>query len=267
MNRNSENERRNPNIIAAFSCLIERLALQTIQMRDNYTYNHCRRVGALCRKFFYFYQKNVTTLNGDIERELLGAASLHDLGKISWSDRMLVGDHIFGEDETKIKETHPEKGAVVLYKAVNIAFSEWGIQFSKEKFRWILGLLHHHRNHSLKEGSYPEEIRDENLKELNAIYSESLSPAYILPDRDPLRVMIGIIRLSDSIDAGRSPRPYPRPPRDKKTQKTWNELLEEVKEGKGSKYHPGIAELFINYIREIETFYQGILTSWPWVER
>lgn len=219
--------------------LTEDICMKAIGDRDGYTMNHCIRVQVLSCKLYLQYYKSLSekeklqfrdnskkyiTYPQNFETwdenkkdkfivtylgttSLSRAATLHDIGKLSWGDILLKGSFPISDDDKNHQLQHPEKGAAKMhdYLLNHTAFDypvAWEI--------WILIMIFHHWDYNCNTG-YPKPSKIENpyIKKLADRYSAALEKKTNgEKDLEPIRVMIGIIRLCDSIDAMTSNRNY-----------------------------------------------------------
>lgn len=248
--------------------LAKDLCLHAIGMRDKYTHNHCYRVSWLSQKILKGYIEHHTAAGVKFDIEAFGlfgkqnvhkaysylelAAHIHDLGKISWKDR-----HLDGIDLTRdLIEGHPEVGINSLYDSISSRHENLQeFQRNWRELSWLYVILYHHWNYDGVSG-YPKTIKNFNLQTFQGMFSSSLEmkPAVHIPDTDPVRVMIGVIRIADSIDAVTSFRPnrsdksnfYKYTVEDYKDATAWygiwDEIIQEIKDKSGSIYHPDIVD-------------------------
>jgi putative nucleotidyltransferase with HDIG domain len=88
---------------------------KTIEKRDGETGEHCERLAELAE---------MTAIRMHCSHEeiqaIRWAAVLHDIGKISWPDRILHKPGPLTQEEWAIVKTHPQKGAEIVLMASNL---------------------------------------------------------------------------------------------------------------------------------------------------
>jgi putative two-component system response regulator len=124
--------------------LIHRLALTT-EMRDNETGNHIERIG------YYVYELGKKIgLDEEYCTLLKNAAKMHDIGKISIADEILLKPGSLSDEEWEIMKTHTVNGAQILAGS-----SSRMIKMAEE-----IALSHHEK----WDGSgYPKGLRGEEI--------------------------------------------------------------------------------------------------------
>lgn len=255
------------NAIISFT---EKLVLRTINLRDDFTYNHSFIVGAFSGKLLTHYRAatdlDMTQIKTSIgiDKHLIYAGITHDVGKISWPDSLLKGKPIPRNKEkkyTKYIEEHPEEGA----KAIYHSFLELKINLKEDDLIWILGILYHHKDYKKNTSKYDySAIKDSSLQSFVRVYADRIfSPKLSkeASDIEPVRVMIGILRIVDSLHAMlcEDNRRYRE-----EGVATWDEAMEKIENGvEEGKYHPDIADTLRNNKKPLEAFYDQIRRI-PW---
>lgn len=80
-----------------------------INSRDNYTYNHTKRVVSYCQVYSEYF-----SLTKKEKKLLVYGAYLHDVGKINISKEVLISDKKLSEDDWKEIKMHPVYGADIV---------------------------------------------------------------------------------------------------------------------------------------------------------
>lgn len=225
-------------------------ALNAILIRDEHTYHHSLRVWSLSIELLRIYDD---LTKHDISREyehiMSAAALIHDLGKLYWPDSTLKGNDIFDNKQIRIERNkHPEVGAGTLFEALKEHAEE-------DKLLFVMIILFHHWDYEDTKNRYPMRIENKELEEFIKDKATSLYPknkSATETDSDPVRVMIGILRLADSFDAAVNPRPYKTfKPREMYDER-FESFLKEAVELSGKVFHPDVASTFIEYFDAIK---------------
>jgi len=146
--------------------ILERMA-DAVDLRDPYTGGHSRRVAAYCAGILD--QMKHTGPDVDL---IVGAARVHDIGKIGVPDQILNKPDRLTDEERAIMESHAERGAELLTRYPDFA-------------RGVDLVLHHHERW---DGTgYPRKLA-----------------GYAIP------FGARVIAVADSYDAMTSDRPYRR---------------------------------------------------------
>ncbi|MFC7372780.1 HD-GYP domain-containing protein [Fictibacillus iocasae] len=136
-----------------------------VEAKDVYTQGHARRVA----QYSLILAKHMKKHRVDFaELELTGV--LHDIGKISMPDSVLLKDGKLTQDEYEIMKKHPVEG---MHLAKSLGFSH----------KVLSGILHHHERYDGK--GYPHGLAGESIP----LYSR-------------------ILAVADSFDAMTSSRSY-----------------------------------------------------------
>jgi HD-GYP domain-containing protein (c-di-GMP phosphodiesterase class II) len=109
--------------------LVSLSLLESLRLRDPYTYGHCRRVGRNSRLL-----AKAAGLNEWEQRKVEHAALFHDLGKIGIPDRILMKPGKLTADEITIIKEHPIKSVEIIQPLTKLPFFE----------AMVPGILHHH---------------------------------------------------------------------------------------------------------------------------
>ncbi len=148
--------------------LVTNSLLESLRLRDPYTYGHCRRVGRYSRLL-----ARAAGLNEWEQRKVEHAALFHDLGKIGIPDRVLLKPGRLTEDEITIIKEHPIKSVEIIQPLTKLPFFE----------AMVPGILHHHER--IDGCGYPYGLSGEDI---------------------PL--IARIILIADTYDAMTTTRPY-----------------------------------------------------------
>ncbi len=142
--------------------------LQTLKLKDPFTFYHCCRVGRAARRL-----AKSMGLNESEQNILEYSGLLHDVGKVGISEGILLKPGRLTDEEMTIMKDHAEMSCKIVEPLMNVAF-----------FRFLIpGIRYHHEKF---DGSgYPHKIGGEKIA---------------LPAR--------IIAIVDTVDAMTNSRPY-----------------------------------------------------------
>jgi response regulator RpfG family c-di-GMP phosphodiesterase len=118
-------------------------ALLNINARDNYTYDHAKRVTSLCARI-----AGEMDLSSDETEWIRCAAMMHDIGKLGVEESVLREKGQYTPDQLEEMKRHPQFGADFLL----------ALPFLKEAFELV---LHHHERFDGK--GYPQGLAGENI--------------------------------------------------------------------------------------------------------
>jgi putative nucleotidyltransferase with HDIG domain len=152
------------NIMKYYEGTVEALN-STIDAKDHYTFNHSSRVARLSSQL-----AEALGVEERAVKEILHAASIHDIGKIGIEENILNKNGNLTDDEYELIKKHPAIGVRIVQ---SIPFLEEAIPV----------ILYHHERYDGK--GYPEGIAGENI---------------------PLAARI--VGVADAVDAMMSDRPY-----------------------------------------------------------
>ena len=144
---------------------VVRAIADTLEAKDRYVYGHARRVGGYATAIGRRLRLSVNTLE-----QISLAALLHDVGKISTPDSILLKPAALTEEERTVVRLHSERGARLLGAI-------------PEMEEVAAAVRHHHEN-----------------------YDGSGYPKGLAGERIPLAARV--IRVADAYDAMTSPRPF-----------------------------------------------------------
>lgn len=152
------------NIMKYYEGTVEALN-STIDAKDHYTFNHSSRVAKLSSQLAEAFG-----LEEKVTKEIMHAASIHDIGKIGIEGNILNKNGKLTDDEYELIKKHPTIGVRIIQ---SIPFLEEAIPV----------ILYHHEWYNGK--GYPEGLEGENI---------------------PL--VARIVCVADAVDAMLSDRPY-----------------------------------------------------------
>jgi putative nucleotidyltransferase with HDIG domain len=160
-----EANRRLTSRLQAMAQGVVRAIADTLEAKDRYVYGHARRVSGYATAIGRRMRLGVATLE-----EISLAALLHDVGKISTPDSILLKPFALTEEERAVVRLHSERGARLLAAV-------------PEMDDVATAVRHHHEN-----------------------YDGTGYPAGLSGERIPLASRV--IHVADAYDAMTSPRPF-----------------------------------------------------------
>jgi HD-GYP domain-containing protein (c-di-GMP phosphodiesterase class II) len=225
-------------------------ALNAILIKDEYTYHHSLRVWSLSLELLRIYDDlTENDICRDYEHIMSAAALTHDLGKLYWKDSILKGTATLDDKQIRIERNkHPEVGAGTMFEALKEHADEDDLLF-------VMIILFHHWDYEDTKGRYPLRIENEELEKYIKDRVSSLYPKHkksAEADSDPVRIMIGILRLADSFDAAVNPRPYKTFKPGETYDERFESFLREAAELSGTVFHPDVAGTFIEFFHAIK---------------
>ncbi|HAV42478.1 TPA: hypothetical protein DCX15_00475 [bacterium] len=199
--------------------------------RDLYTPAHCKTVSLFSGHFGAFLNLSREEIN---LLQLAGKA--HDVAKLAWSDNLLQGkkkDEL-GDDYSNIFH-HPKRGASFLFDLLKEHTSN---------FKWVGLILCHHWGYSKEEKHYPP---------LDDIDTQRSLKEYSWDLEDPkFKLMVGIIKVADSLHAAISNRVYREDPLPKQIP----EAIAEIRGKMGTVYHPEVVAALENTESQIKSLFE-----------
>ncbi|MEN3043107.1 MAG: HD domain-containing phosphohydrolase, partial [Fervidobacterium sp.] len=189
-----------------------------VEFRDNETGNHVKRVA--------WYGRIIAEelkLPPKIVREIYEYSPLHDIGKVSIPDAILLKPGKLDEKEWEIMKKHVENGVKIIEEFEKE--SKWILEESSLKTMKNIILEHH----EWWEGSgYPEGKRGEQIS-----------------------IEGRIIAIADVFDALTTKRPY-------KEAYSFEEAVEQIIKERGTHFDPMVVDAFLKRIDDIRTVYEKL---------
>lgn len=210
-------EERAAKVVMQRNLLVSRFA-NLAEYRDQAHGAHIQRVQAVVRKLIVGYNKLFPerAIDESLAEKIVLCSQLHDLGKISIADAILLKPSRLTPEEYDIMKKHTEYGAKVL----ECAESEDPDQF----FRTAREIAASH--HEKWDGSgYPQGLRGEQIP---------------LPAR--------IVAVADVLDALMSLRPYRR-------ALGYDQAVQSMVEGRGKHFDPDLVDAFLDQKSIIQDIY------------
>ena len=164
-----------------------------------------------------------TILTDDYITNLVKAAPMHDIGKVSVPDAILQKPARLTDDEFEIIKLHAEKGSqIVMETFKNLGSEEY------RKMAFEVARYHHEQWNG---GGYPEGLRREEI---------------------PLSARI--MAVADVFDALSDNRCY-------REAMPIDECFKVIEEGRGEHFDPTIVDVFLNIRTKVESVYNQIYTA------
>ena len=192
-----------------------------VESRDNSTGGHILRTSDCIQIFTEELLKHpeLKECTPEFCNNLIKAAPMHDLGKISVDDSILRKPGIFTEDEYNKMKRHAAEGAVIVEKVLH--------EIEDEDFKRIAINVAHYHHEKWDGNGYPENLQGEQI---------------------PLEARI--MALADVFDALVSKRCY-------KEAKSFDEAFEIIKNNLGHHFDPVIGQIFIDCRPQLEAYYSA----------
>jgi putative two-component system response regulator len=196
---------------------------ELVEYNDDHTGNHVKRVGVIT-EILARALKDLPKYRDQLSEEFISllrlSSPLHDIGKVSVPEAILLKPGPLTEDEFKLMQKHSEVGGHIL-KNLHAKISYYGIDY----FEIAASIAKYH--HEWYDGSgYPEGL---------------------LGDDIPLEAQITAV--VDVLDALISKRPY-------KSALSIEVALKVILEGKGSHFNPDIVDVLVTQIENIKKIYR-----------
>lgn len=132
--------------IPEWADLLVATLLETLRIRDPYTFGHCQRVGRYARLL-----AKATGLNESEQKLIELSGIFHDLGKIGIPDSILLKPNRLTPEEQEMMRTHPMKGADILQPLTQVPF-----------FKGLIpGVRYHHER--IDGYGYPDGIQGKDI--------------------------------------------------------------------------------------------------------
>jgi putative two-component system response regulator len=196
------------------------------EFRDECTGNHIRRVHEYVRILankLAELPEYANILKGDVIDGIANSAPLHDIGKISTPDGILLKPGKLSSDEFEVMKQHAKKGGEIIKNVMGLLDKD---NSGFLNFAYEIARYHHEK----WDGSgYPEGLKGADI---------------------PLSARL--MAVADVYDALRMPRPYKPPMSVEKT-------IEIILAGKGSHFDPVIVDKLL----EVQDKFIAVEGKWP----
>ncbi len=192
-----------------------------VEGRDNSTGGHIKRTSEVVRILIEEMQKDSSLgLSAKFCEDLIKAAPMHDLGKITVDDDILRKPGRFVPEEYEIMKTHAEKGALIVREILSDIDDETFTQLAEN-------VAHYH--HERWDGSgYPKGLKGDDI---------------------PLEARI--MAIADVYDALVSKRVY-------KEKLSFDEADRIIKDNMGTQFDPGLYRYYAAARPLLEEYYSHI---------
>lgn len=193
---------------------------QMVEGRDNSTGGHIKRTSDVIKILTDEIKKNnKLNLSEEFLNDLVKAAPMHDIGKITIDDAILRKPGKFTDDEYEIMKTHAYEGAKILKKILENTSDE-------NFFKIACNVAHYH--HERMDGSgYPEHLRGNEI---------------------PFEARI--MAIADVYDALVSKRVY-------KEKMSFEEADKIIMDGMGKHFDENLKEYYISARPMLEEYYKN----------
>ena len=190
-----------------------------VEGRDNSTGGHIKRTSAVVAFIVEEITKDPSYhLKNHFASNLIKAAPMHDLGKITVDDVVLRKPGKFTPEEYAIMKTHSEEGAKIVKNILN--------EYGDENFELIAENVAHYHHERWDGNGYPKGLKGEEI---------------------PLEARI--MAIADVYDALVSKRVY-------KDEFSFEDANKIILDGMGKQFDPGLEKYYLLAREKIEKYYQ-----------
>lgn len=193
---------------------------EIVESRDNSTGGHIKRTSHVVRILMDTVQKeNLLLIDRQFIRDIIKAAPMHDLGKISIDDKILKKPGKLTLEEFEVIKTHSVKSAELVENILRGVEDESFVKVAVNVAKY-----HHEKWNGT---GYPEGLRGTDI---------------------PLEARI--MAIADVYDALVSKRCY-------KKEMGFEEAAEVMMKSMGTHFDPALERLFVLSRKKLETYYRG----------
>ena len=190
-----------------------------VEGRDNSTGGHIKRTSTVVAFIVEEINKDPSYhLENHFASNLIKAAPMHDLGKITVDDIVLRKPGKFTPEEYAIMKTHSEEGAKIVKNILN--------EYGDEDFELIAENVAHYHHERWDGNGYPKGLKGEEI---------------------PLEARI--MAIADVYDALVSKRVY-------KDEFSFEDANKIILDGMGKQFDPGLEKYYLLAREKIEKYYQ-----------
>ncbi len=208
--------------------LILETSFQLIEIRDKNTAEHCRRVSENAALF-----ANYLGFDDSFVQLIKDAGLIHDLGKIGFTDEILIGNKRLSEDDRPVLVLH------VIYIVKSLS------NYNNPLIEKLKYIVYFHHTWFDDEGVIPEKFDSDGIRTT----TKKFRGYPLVKFDDEIRALKGhetpfggrLLTLVDVFDAVTEGRPYSQ-------RLTVNQALEIIYENAGKQFDPHIAVRYIEFI-------------------
>ncbi|MBO4573678.1 MAG: HD domain-containing protein [Clostridia bacterium] len=190
-----------------------------VEGRDNFTGGHIKRTSDVVRILVEEIKKdNVFNLSDSYCKNVIKAAPMHDLGKITIDDAILRKPGKYVPKEYEVMKTHAAEGARIVSEILS--------NTDDEEFKLIAENMAHYHHERFDGSGYPEKLKGEAI---------------------PLEARI--MAIADVFDALVSKRVY-------KEEMSFEEADKIIGEGMGTQFDPKLYPFYEKARKKLEDYYR-----------
>jgi response regulator RpfG family c-di-GMP phosphodiesterase len=215
-----EVDRKTKRIVEMHDNLIMSMAMM-VEGRDNSTGGHVKRVSDCTRMLIEeIKQDNKFGLSDEFFRDVIKAAPLHDIGKITIEDAILRKEGRYDDKEYEIMKTHAAEGAKILRKILK--------DTDDESYKKIAENVAHYHHERVDGKGYPDHLKGEEI---------------------PIEARI--VAVADVYDALACRRVY-------KGRMSFEEVDSIIMEGMGTQFDKDLEEYYVKAREHFEDYYTSL---------
>ena len=215
-----EVNRKTQRIVEMHDNLIMSMAMM-VEGRDNSTGGHVKRVSDCTRMLIDEIKKdNKFGLSDEFFRDVIKAAPLHDIGKITVEDAILRKEGKFNDEEYDIMKSHAAEGAKILHKILD--------DTDDESYKQIAENVAHYHHERIDGKGYPDHLTGDEI---------------------PFEARI--VAIADVYDALACRRVY-------KGRMSFQEVDSIIMEGMGTQFDKDLEEYYVKAREHFEEYYTSL---------
>ena len=215
-----EVDRKTKRIVEMHDNLIMSMAMM-VEGRDNSTGGHVKRVSDCTRMLIDEIKKdNRFGLSDEFFRDVIKAAPLHDIGKITVEDAILRKEGKYNDEEYDIMKSHAAEGAKILRKILK--------DTDDESYKKIAENVAHYHHERVDGKGYPDHLKG-----------------------DEIPIEARIVAVADVYDALACRRVY-------KGRMSFEEVDSIIMEGMGTQFDKDLEEYYVKAREHFEEYYTSL---------